>query len=77
MGLVMGMPFPLGMKLAAQRPEAPTAFFWGINGATSVCASVLAVMISMGWGISVAFWAGAACYAVATAALGLAARARG
>jgi hypothetical protein len=71
MGLMMGMPFPLGMKLASLRPNAPTAFFWGINGATSVCASVLAVAISLGWGISSAFWLGCVSYAVATAALGL------
>lgn len=71
MGLMMGMPFPLGMKLASLRPNAPTAFFWGINGATSVLASVLAVSISLGWGISNAFWLGTVSYAVASAALGL------
>ena len=71
MGLVMGMPFPLGMKVAALRPNAPTVFFWGINGATSVCASVLAVAIAMGWGISTAFWVGCLSYVVASAALGL------
>lgn len=71
MGLMMGMPFPLGMKVTSLRPNAPTAFFWGINGATSVCASVLAVAISLGWGISSAFWLGCVSYAAATAALGL------
>jgi hypothetical protein len=69
MGLLMGMPFPIGMKVAATRPDSPTAFFWGINGATSVCASVLAVAISLGWGISMAFWAGWLAYGVAGAAL--------
>ena len=71
MGLLMGMPFPLGMKVASLRPDAPTAFFWGINGATSVCASVLAVAIALGWGISTAYWAGVLAYAVAALALGL------
>lgn len=70
MGLVMGMPFPLGMKVASLRPNAPTAFFWGINGATSVCASVLAVAIAIGWGISTAFWVGCLSYVAAAAALG-------
>jgi hypothetical protein len=69
MGFLMGMPFPMGMKAASLRPEAPTAFFWGINGATSVCASVLAVAISLGWGISMAFWAGFFAYAIAAAAM--------
>jgi len=69
MGLLMGMPFPLGMKLASLRPSAPTAFLWGINGAASVCASVLAVAIAVTWGISAAFWAGSASYALAALAL--------
>ncbi len=71
MGLVMGVPFPLGMKVASLRPDAPTAFFWGINGATSVSASVLAVAVSMGWGISMAFWAGCLAYLAATLAMGV------
>jgi hypothetical protein len=69
MGLMMGMPFPLGMKVAALKPDAPTTFFWGVNGATSVCGSVLAVAISISWGISMAFWVGLLCYVVAGGAL--------
>ena len=69
MGFFMGMPFPLGMKVASLRPNAPTVFFWGVNGATSVCGSVLAVAIALGWGISASFWLGAASYAIAVAAL--------
>ena len=69
LGLFMGMPFPIGMKLASRRPNAPTAFLWGINGATSVCASVLGVLIALSWGISTAFWAGAVCYAIAAVAI--------
>jgi hypothetical protein len=39
--------------------------FWGINGAASICASILAMAIAMNAGISIAFWAGFGCYAVA------------
>jgi heme/copper-type cytochrome/quinol oxidase subunit 4 len=73
-GFLMGMPFPIGMKMASLRPNAPTAFLWGINGAMSVCASVLAVVIALSWGISSAFWVGCVCYAVGLAALAYAAR---
>jgi len=38
-GVFMGMAFPLGMKLASQRFGHLTPWFWGTNGATSVCAS--------------------------------------
>jgi SAM-dependent methyltransferase len=68
-GFLMGMPFPIGMKMASLRPQAPTAFLWGINGAMSVCASVLAVLIAVSWGISTAFWVGCLSYAVAMVAL--------
>ncbi len=71
MGLMMGMPFPLGMKVASLRPNAPTAFFWGINGATSVCASVLAVTIALNWGISSAFWVGCLAYAAAAGSMAM------
>ncbi len=69
LGLLMGMPFSLGMRAAAARPGTPTAFLWGINGATSVCASVLGVVIALFFGISVAFWFGLLAYVLATISL--------
>jgi hypothetical protein len=74
MGFFMGMAFPLGLELAAERSDALTPWLWGINGATSVCASVLALAIALTWGISVVFWCGFTCYVVA---LGAYARAGG
>jgi hypothetical protein len=67
-GLLMGMAFPLGMKLASQRAEAVTVWLWGINGAFSVCASVLSVVIALWWSIPAAFWTGCAAYGLALAA---------
>jgi MFS family permease len=69
LALFMGMPFAIGMRAATSRPGTPTAFLWGINGATSVCASVLAVVLALFFGISTAFWAGALAYAVAFASM--------
>jgi hypothetical protein len=68
-GFCMGMAFPLGMRLALAHAPLLAPWFWGVNGAASVCASVLAVVIAIGAGISAAFWTGASCYAVALAAL--------
>jgi hypothetical protein len=70
MGLAMGMPFPIGMKTVSALQGAPTPFLWGVNGATSVCASVLAMAIALSWGISAAFWVGCVFYVAAV--LGLA-----
>jgi hypothetical protein len=69
LALVMGMPFALGMRAASTVPGAPTAFLWGINGAASVCASVLGVVIALFFGISTAFWAGALAYGLALASM--------
>lgn len=67
-GLMMGMAFPLGMKLASSRAAALTPWLWGVNGAASVLASVLSVCIALGWSISAAFYAGCAAYIVAALA---------
>ena len=64
-GLVMGMAFPLGMKLASSRASRLTPWLWGLNGAASVLASVLSVCIALTWSISAAFWTGWLAYAVA------------
>jgi hypothetical protein len=76
MGVPMGMAFPLGMRLAlaSRAPLAP--WLWGVNGAASVVASVLAVVIAMAVGISASFWSGVAAYALALATFALACRGR-
>jgi hypothetical protein len=74
LGLGMGTAFPLGMRRALRRTPALAPWLWGINGATSVCASVLAVAIALTVGISASYWTGAACYALAVSAGALAMR---
>jgi hypothetical protein len=68
LGLFMGMAFPLGLKLAASQVDALTPAFWGVNGATSICGSVLAAAVAMNLGISNTFWSGFLCYVIAFAA---------
>jgi hypothetical protein len=62
LGFFMGMQFPQGMKIAARQVSSLTPWLWGINGAASVCASVLAIVIALLWGISASFWIGFGCY---------------
>jgi hypothetical protein len=69
LGFSMGMAFPLGMRVALRHSPRLAPWLWGVNGAASVCASVLAVVIAIGAGIPAEFWTGAVCYAVALAAL--------
>ncbi|HEY8154070.1 MAG TPA: class I SAM-dependent methyltransferase [Myxococcota bacterium] len=77
-GLLMGMPFPIGIRFASRdaNASATTPWLWGINGATSVVASVLAVVIAMSAGISAAFWTGFLCYGLAAVGLAWQARVR-
>ena len=65
LGFLMGMAFPLGLRIAAGRNAELTPWLWGVNGATSVCATVLATGIALTLSISTAFWAGVACYGLA------------
>ncbi len=68
LGVFMGMPFPAGMSHAARKAPLLTPWFWGVNGATSVCGSVLAIAIALGSGISTSYWVGFLCYFCAFAA---------
>ncbi|HEY9787937.1 MAG TPA: hypothetical protein V6D17_21290 [Candidatus Obscuribacterales bacterium] len=66
MGIFMGMAFPIGIKAANRLGiEHLTPWFWGINGATSVLASVLAVAIALTLGIHAAFISAMMVYAAA------------
>ncbi len=67
-GFFMGMAFPIGMKVASTKASSLTPWLWGMNGATSVCASVLAVVIALSYGISASFWTGFFSYCVALVA---------
>ena len=68
LGIFMGMAFPVGMQAASESAASFTPWLWGINGACSVLASVLAVVIALGSGISTSFWTGTVCYAIALGA---------
>jgi hypothetical protein len=74
MGLLMGTAFPIGMSRAAERNSALMPWLWGLNGATSVCGSVLAMIVALGTGIQATYWLGVGFYVVAVGAYRWAAR---
>jgi hypothetical protein len=61
-GLLMGMPFPAGLALLERRAPTLVAWAWGINGATSVVASILAALLALSFGFSTVLTVGAICY---------------
>jgi hypothetical protein len=69
LGLLMGMPFPLGLRRSVETTASSSvAWFWALNGATSVLGSVLAVMLAIHLGFRFTLMLGAVMYA---GALGL------
>ncbi len=65
LGFLMGIPFPKGIALLEQSSPILIPWAWGVNGAISVVASVLAALLALSWGFSVVLLFGAASYAVA------------
>jgi spermidine synthase len=64
-GIPMGMPFPLGIKvLSTQAPEL-IPWAWGANGFMTVVGSLLAVVLSMKLGFTATLLVAAAIYIVA------------
>jgi spermidine synthase len=61
-GLLMGFAFPTGMRLVAAIDARPAPWFWGINGAAGVLASVAAVALSIALGIGATVTLGGLCY---------------
>jgi len=49
---LLGFCFPIGMRLVGEISQEATAWMWGVNGACGVLASILAVVISVSFGIS-------------------------
>lgn len=62
-GFLMGIPFPYGIR--RMRTDGRTAWAWALNGAASVAAPILAMIISVGFGFSAALFVGAIAYEVA------------
>jgi hypothetical protein len=63
LGLLMGLPFPLGLELMETRLPAWIPWAWAVNGCSSVIASVAAAILALTAGFNLVLWCGAAAYA--------------
>lgn len=68
-GVLMGMPFPLGIRLLGERAPGLIPWAWAVNGCFSVLAPLLATMLAMSSGFRSVFLLGAAAYAMAFAVI--------
>ena len=64
LGLLMGMPLPLGMRLF-HTDNSLVPWSWGINSATSVLGAILAVVVAMNAGFTVTLLVGTLLYLLA------------
>jgi hypothetical protein len=65
LGVLMGIPFPKGIAWLERSSPNLIPWAWGVNGAVSVVASVLAALAALSAGFTVVLVAGAACYGLA------------
>jgi hypothetical protein len=72
LGLVLGMPFPSGLRIVAI--EAPTfvPWAWGVNGFFTVVGSIGASILGMAFGFTAVLAISGACYLTALLAVMLA-----
>jgi spermidine synthase len=68
LGLLMGVPFPRGLRALGRTDPASLPLAWGVNGFTSVIGAVLAAMIALSFGLEAVFLAGALAYLAALVA---------
>lgn len=70
LGLCMGVPFPSGLRLIAERRKDSLEWAWSVNAASTVLGSVFAILLSMQLGIAATMMIGAASYGAAAALMG-------
>ena len=75
LGFVLGTPLAAGLTFSAGDPAGYRALYWGVNGAASVCGSVVATVLSLAYGITVTCFAGVLAYVLCAAVAAAAFRA--
>ncbi len=69
-GVLMGVPFPAGLRRLERHAGHRIPWAWGVNGAASVVAAVLAAFLSLSFGFRWVLFSGAFCYALAWVSAG-------
>ncbi|NOX61805.1 MAG: hypothetical protein GXP42_07650 [Chloroflexi bacterium] len=69
LGLLMGMPFPLGIRMVSRTNELLIPWAWGVNGFASVLGSIMAVMLAQSIGFALVMVVALVIYFAGLAAL--------
>lgn len=65
LGMALGSAFPVGIKMAMRLNPSLAPWLWGINGASSVWTSVLAIIVAMFGSITISYFCGVLFYVLA------------
>jgi hypothetical protein len=74
LGLLMGMPFPLGIRIVDARAKALVPWVWGVNACLSVIGTMLAIFLSSIFGFNFVMVVAAGLYLVGLVAMVVAMR---
>ena len=66
-GFLMGIAFPKGIQRVEAKDSRLMPWLWAVNGAASVCASVLCAMLAISYGFTPLLTGGGVCYLIAYA----------
>lgn len=63
--ILMGMPFPIGMRMLGEKGKEIIPWAWCVNGAASVISSIFAIIIAMSFGFNAVLFLAAFTYLAA------------
>ena len=69
LGVLLGMPFPTGLRLASQEAQSLVPWAWGVNAFFTVIGTVGALMLGMAFGFRIVLTCAALCYLTSLAAM--------
>ena len=69
LGVFLGMPFPIGLRLVANESPAFIPWAWGVNGFCTVMGSIAASILGMAMGFTAVLMAAGVCYFAALLAM--------
>ncbi len=64
LSFLMGMPFPLGLRITSSLSQNDVIWMYGVNGAGSVMGSIVGMMIAFKYGFSYSLMSGGAIYII-------------
>jgi predicted membrane-bound spermidine synthase len=73
-GILLGMPFPIGLLIVGEEAPAFVPWAWGVNGFFTVLGSIGASMLGMAFGFTVVLMFSGACYLLAILAMTISGR---